>query len=268
MKKITAYSNYKEYVQALLAARPRGGRGEYRKMAQFLKVHTTYVSQVFRGTKDLSLEQAAALGEFLGLSDDESEFFVTLVEAARAGTPRLARLFKKRLERARQAAVDTSRRLPHDRELTDTQRAVFYADWYYSGVRLVATLPGCGRIEPIAERLGLPRQHVANVIQFLVANGLLKEAEDGFAMSPQRTHLDTNSPFVRSHHRNWRLKAMARHETLGRDELAFTAPLTIARSDVAVVRAELQATIERVSATVAATEPDTLACLNIDWVTF
>ena len=60
--------------------------------------------------------------------------------------------------------------------------------------------------------------------------------------------------------------AMTKHDQIGSDELVFTAPLTINRKDVNSIRGEIQRLIEQVSGVVATTTPDTLACLNIDWV--
>jgi hypothetical protein len=245
---------------------PKGGRGQFRKMASHLRVHTSFISQVFRGAKDLSLEQGAALCDFFGMSDDESEFFIALVEVARAGTPRLRGLIQKRIDYMRQRAGELSRMLPQDRKLSEAEQATFYSDWAYSGVRLTASLPGMASVDAIAERLDLPRQIVGNILKFLTDRGLLVHGDHGFALGPQRIHIDGELPFARCHHRNWRQKAANRLGLIRNDELFFSAPLTIGRGDMLTVRAEIQKLIERVSGIVDTTNPDTMACLNIDWV--
>ena len=229
-------------------------------------MHTTFISQVFRGSKELSLEHAAALCDFFGFTEQESEFFVTLVEFSRATTPRLQKLIQNRIDQIRRRAKDLSERLPQDRRLTEVERATFYSNWYYSGIRLAASLPDGTSAEAIAAKLGLPRPLVVHVLAFLLENSLLCGNKDGFKLGPQRTHLESDSPFINGHHRNWRHMAMTRHDQIGSDELVFTAPLTIARKEINSVRGEIQKLIEQVSGVVATTTPDMLACLNIDWV--
>lgn len=131
---------------------------------------------------------------------------------------------------------------------------------------MTASLSDHHSVEKIAERLNLPRQTVGAVLAFLVETQLLKQDGRGFSLGPQRTHIEADSPWAKTHHRNWRLKCLQHHDRLGKDELAFTAPMTIARHDVAKVRAELVSAIERASKIVDKTEPDTMACLGIDWV--
>lgn len=235
-------------------------------MAAFLRVHTTFVSQVFHGPKELSLEQAASLCDFFAFSDEEAEFFVALVELSRSGTTRLRHIVRSRIDSIRHRAMDLAKLLPQDRKLTEVERATFYSSWYYSGVRLLASLPEMNSAEVIADKLGLPRHLVGNVLAFLVDNGLLVPQKIGFELGPQRTHIESDSPFAKSHHRNWRQKAMSRHDLIGRDELVFTAPLTIKETDMIHIRIEIQKLIEHVSAVVKKSPPETLACLNIDWV--
>jgi hypothetical protein len=51
------------------------------------------------------------------------------------------------------------------------------------------------------------------------------------------THIEDSSPLVARHHRNWRIKAMERHPVMKpKTELAYTAPMTLAESDVLKIR--------------------------------
>lgn len=76
---------------------PRRGRGELTKIAAALRVHPTFISQVFRGPRELSLEQAALLAYHLQLSEPEREFFIDLVGLSRAGNDPLKTVLKRRM---------------------------------------------------------------------------------------------------------------------------------------------------------------------------
>lgn len=258
-------SDYKAYVREYIRKLPKQGRGEYTRIAAYLRVHTTLVSHIFRGDKDLTPEQACSLSAYLGHSLLEREYFLSLVEWCRAGSASLKDAKRRHIDGLRERARELANRLPQDHTLSDAERAVFYSSWQYSGVRLATSLPGINSLDTIAARLGLPDDVVSRVLTFLVAKQLVVEGESGYTLGPQRTHVPATSPLSAQHHRNWRLRALDRLDRLSSDELAFTAPMTLARKDRSVVRAELVATIERVHALAAPSPAEELCCLTIDW---
>ncbi|MGZ3713541.1 MAG: hypothetical protein ACXVBE_17380, partial [Bdellovibrionota bacterium] len=79
------------------------------------------------------------------------------------------------------------------------------------------------------------------------------------------THLQANSDYVGNHHRNWRTLLMASTEKLGKDDLVFTAPITLSRKDFLGLREKFTKMIQEVSSTVAESPAEEFACLHLDW---
>ncbi|MGZ3712404.1 MAG: hypothetical protein ACXVBE_11645, partial [Bdellovibrionota bacterium] len=79
------FTDYRAYLLARIEAMPKRGYGQSLKLSAFLGVHSTRVSQVLKGSKIFTLEQGALTADFLGLSEDEREYFITLIELERAG---------------------------------------------------------------------------------------------------------------------------------------------------------------------------------------
>jgi hypothetical protein len=98
------------------------------------------------------------------------------------------------------------------------------AQWYYTGVRLAASLPGMGDADAIAARLDLPRGVVQGVLAFLMVVGLLERDTGGYRSIAKRTHWGPSSPFAARHHKNWRPRAMRRYESTTARDFAFTSP--------------------------------------------
>lgn len=294
------FDDYRDFVLARVAALPKGGRGEFRRLATSLGVHTTLISQVFskaRG-RDLTIEQGAAMAEHWGLPEKEAQYLVALVERARAGTPTLRRMIERRLSTLREEARELSTRLPQDRKLTEKEQAVFYSRWTYSGVRLLAPLmrstassivgqatsmatgsatkskagspSSSGSVESIASKLGLSREHVAEVLEFLQVHGLLVQSVSGdWNLGANKIHVSSDSPLVGQHHRNWRMRALSRLESVHRlpaDELMFTMPMSVADADRPRIRQLMLTLIDEVCRIVDGSEPDCLACVNLDFV--
>ncbi|HLE01366.1 MAG TPA: TIGR02147 family protein [Bdellovibrionota bacterium] len=260
------YSDYRKYVRDRIKGLPKGGHGQYRRIAHELKMHTTHVSQVFSGRKHLSAEQGTKLASFLALSELETLYFLTLLEFDRAGTQDLKGVKRRMLNEIRDRAKRLSTRLPHDKQLTETEQGVFYSDWVYSAARLATSLPGMKTADAISTELGLPRAKVAKIIEFLLQSGLCVRSSDGLEMGPKRIHVSAESPFVVQHHRNWRLLTGTRANRVTSDELMFTGPMTLSSTDFGEVRKELVRSIETVLKRVNTSKPKHLACLNIDWL--
>ena len=88
MKEIRAhkFNNYKQFLLNLIESYPKRGRGLFLKIASYLNVHSTLISQVLRGSKDFTLEQAFKVAEFFALNRLDTDYFLTLVQLEKAGS--------------------------------------------------------------------------------------------------------------------------------------------------------------------------------------
>lgn len=263
--RIFDYHDYKKYFLQRIEAMPRGGRGQLQKLAAHLSVHPTLVSQVFRGPKNLTPEQACKAADYLGLTERESDYLLALVEHERAGNPPLRSYWKRRLDALREEDREVANRIAPARRISDEQRAEFYSSWEYSATRLATSIERLRTIDALAERLGLPPKRVAEIAEFLVKTGLCARKNGKLETGPSRTHLPADSPIVSRHHLNWRLKAIEAHPNLRKHELAFSAPVSIGKREREKVRAILLEAIEKVSDLVSGSDPEDVCCLNIDW---
>src|SRR5262245_14806797 len=101
-KDVFEFSDYKDYLKAWIHNQPRGGRGARSKLASALKCHTAYVSQVLNQEAHLSLEQAEEFNALAPHPPEQSEYFLLLVQLARAGTPLLKARLRKQIESMQQ----------------------------------------------------------------------------------------------------------------------------------------------------------------------
>lgn len=264
MLTIFEFDNYKTYVAERIRSMPGGGHGEYKRIAHHLRVHTTLISHVFRGTADLTFEQAAELTSYLGLNELEQEYFLTLVQRARAGSAALSRILDRRLNELHTEATQSFQRPKPIKKLSERDKALFYSEWTFSGVRLLSAIPGFQDIDHIASRLNLSKTEVSRIVDFLVEVGLC-EIRDGLRPSVKLTHVAKSSPLAGRHHKNWRLKAMERYAHMQDSELAFTMPVTLREADALKVRKSIQQFLRQTDAVFDESPPEKLYCLNVDW---
>lgn len=265
---VFSYNDYKTWVRETVSAMPKGGRGQYKAMAEALSMSTVMISQIFNGERQLSLEHAWQLRKFFGWTELEAKYFLSLVQVERAGHHELKSFFEQQAETIRRQSQDLKTRLPQNVKLSEEQKAVFYSRWYYSAVRLAVTLPGTTTPHIISQVLELPVGLVSEALEFLLHHGLIKKENDGYKLTSRRIHLESKSPFIQTRHTSWRLKAI-HHMTEIRDEdLFFSAPMSIPSDNINVLRKELVGLIDSLGAKVKGGPVDSLACLNIDLFRF
>jgi uncharacterized protein (TIGR02147 family) len=265
MGSIYQFTQYREYIHQRWSELPKKGYGQARKLAEHLGCHSTLISQILKGLKSFTSEQAVRVGDFFDLNEDETEYFLLLVNLDRAGTQSLRKTILKRIHQIQAHSTELVNRLKKTKNLTEDQKAVFYSDWSFSGIRQCTAILGLQEIESIGAHLGLPRQHILKVMDFLLETGLCKKVGSHFTVGPSSTHLESSSPWVKTHHNNWRLKAMVSMSKDSPSKLHYTSPMTLAAKDALVIREHIAQLLERIDKIVEPSPSEELHCLNIDW---
>ena len=83
-------------------------------------------------------------------------------------------------------------------------------------------------------------------------------------MGINSTHIPADSPLVKNHHLNWRLKSFDFVRQVSKEELAFTAPFSVSKKDFAVIKTKILDMIQDITKIVKESEPEVVACLNFD----
>ncbi len=127
------YLDYRKYLLTWIENKPGKGRGFKQLLAENSKCHSAYVSKVLKGSANFSAEQALMLSDFLGHTAEEREFFMLLVQYARAGDERLKQFYHQQIKSSldhRNAAI--KERLEFKKSLSEEDQAIYYSDWHYA----------------------------------------------------------------------------------------------------------------------------------------
>lgn len=259
------FQDYRKFVLSWIHSHPKRGRGQYQKIAKHLHVHSTLVSQIFKGDRELTLEQATLLTNYLGLNELETDYFLLLVLRERAGSVHLQLILDRQIEKMQSEAHQLIRRLSHTKRLNQEDQAIFYSAWFYSAVRLLTSIPHFQTREKIYDYFDLPSKLIDRVLDFLTSKSLCLYRDGKYQLGPSVTHLESTAPFAPQHHMNWRHKAMERYHKLEDDELIYSAPLTLSEKDALEFRADLVKFIEVLGKRVRPSSPERLMCFNVDW---
>jgi len=220
------YENYKLFVLDWIKEKPKFGRGEFKRISDFLKVSSVLISQIFKGQKEISTEQAIRLCDYLGLIELEKKYFISLVSISRAGTHVLKEFYRKDILELKQFSKDISKRVSNTKFLSREDSAIFYSDWKYSAIRLACGLNNITKTK-IREYFHLDDDTLERYFEFLQSRNLIISERGLLKLGPSSTHLSKSSPFVKQHHRNWRIKSVESIDKMKTDEIMYTAPMCI-----------------------------------------
>ncbi len=271
MKSIFDYESYRRYLLDRLKDLPKQGYGYSRKLAEHLRVHSTFVSQVLKNQKELSVDQGILVAEFFALGDLETQFFVSLVQWERASNPASRDFFKRQLTDLRNKSNEVKNRITFTTQLSKDQQATFYSHWTYPAIRQLSAIAEFQSLGALAKHLETSPAQLREVIEFLLQTGLCKDEGGKIKIGPASTYLEASSHWARVHHVAWRQKAIQNLQALKPSrgsELHYTSPLTLSEKDTLVVREKILEFIQRVNAVVDPSPSESAHCLSVDWFSF
>ena len=123
------FDDYRKYINAYMKELPKRGHGQVNKLAAFLNVNSTLVSQVLNYKKDFTLEQAMKLSDYFHFNYLEAEYFLSLVQIERAGTVKLKDFFKSKAKEALLKSQEIKNRISTHQVLEDKDKIIFYSSW-------------------------------------------------------------------------------------------------------------------------------------------
>ena len=267
METVFDFSDYRRYLIHRLGA--IGTRtGLRQKACELMGCHNTYLSQVLAEKIHLSLEHANALNSFFDHTEDESDFFLTLVLHGRAGTKSLKQRFEKQMKTALRKRTSIKQRIKDATELSDIDRDRFYSNWIYGAIHVLVSIESLQTPDQIARALGLHLSVVSQELEFMRQTGLVKLENGRFVIGPRSVHLGSDSPAITKHHSNWRYHTIQSLHRASHDDLHFSAAVTLNEDAVNEVREALLKNLERNLATIKKAKEEVGYVLAFDFYRF
>ena len=81
---------------------------------------------------------------------------------------------------------------------------------------------------------------------------------------PKHTHPGTSSPQVSNHHRNWRLKAIQSLEKDPKNNLHYSAAITLSRDDVVLLKEKTIENLKDLNKTIHASKEEEVFAMTFD----
>lgn len=214
-------------------------RGYRSLLAKEAGCHRSYFSQVLSGNAELTMDQAANLASYWGLSEAVSEYFILMVSHQKAGTEALKKLLQRRMTEIKKKTTDNGISNQNAQILPAEHQLKYYGHWYYSAIHMLITTSKFWTASAVSQRLGLPLRVVEEAITSLESMLLIRRNKSAWRQCQTHTFLPGTAAMASSFHLNWRQRAI--HQMQNQEPLLFTAThlYGISENDVQEFRKQL-----------------------------
>jgi uncharacterized protein (TIGR02147 family) len=239
-------------------------RGYKTQLAMAAGCKLSHLSQVLADKVQLTPEQAAGLSQFWKLERAEAEYFVGLVNLARAGTPSLRSLIRHQLEGLKREHQSVIGRLAP----LVTQRPAephYYSVWYFGAIAMLTAIEEYQTLEALHQRLGLPRTLIERTLHMLVQMDVVEKVEERWKIKALTVIHSTRPEDRLAGHMTWRLKAMEYLANEKPSDLHYTGCVTVTHADAARIRELLLGTVEQFARITEKSEDEDCVTLLMDF---
>lgn len=261
---IYEFDTYRDYLATKLGA--EGSRtGQRKHLAEYIRVHTTFVSQVLKRRAEFSLEQAELINEFLEHTEEESEFFMLLILKDRAGTQKLKNRFEKQIQIIREKRMNIKERIRANEKISDQDREKFYSSYLYGAVHVLSSISQYQNLEAMAQALNLSRTRMREILDFLIRIGIIDEDKSKLTTGKNHIHLASNSELVLKHHANWRMNAISKLQFVNKDNLHYSACLSLSEQDAYKVKESILENLKQNVEIISKSKEEIAYVMNLDF---
>ncbi len=262
---IYEFNDYKKYIHQWLKSTPNEGRGLRKAMADAIGCQTPFITHVLSGEYHFSPEQGEACGRWLGLNEMEKEYFVFLVQRARAGTKELEDFYGRQITKIKHQSTVLKKRLRIDSGIPPEKRVEYYSSWLYGAIHMAIMIPELQSTEALVKYFNLTRARVLTVLNFLDELQMITKKNGRWTQLMPSLHLEEESPLNLQHQCNWRLRAIESIQQKKPENLHYSAIISTSQEDFEWVREKLAQTLEQLVDRVKKSKDEKLASVCIDW---
>ena len=256
------YKDYKPYVEASLKTR---GHGAKKKLALFANIQESFLSQVLRADAELSLEQGDKVNHFFEHTNEESHYFLLLIQKRRAGTPSLKSYFQYMIDEILLKQKNLKEQIKAKSEVSTQNREKFYSSWQFAAVQVATSIKEYQTMRSLSQKLNIPEKRLSEILEFLLSTGLVVRNGNSFDMGTQSTHLGKDSTLVYKHHANWRLRTLQELEKQNSDQLHYSTVMSLSREASEQIQNDLSKVIKQSNQTMEASKEEVLYTFCIDF---
>lgn len=262
MKTLFEFKDYQSYLLYYFQLK----RGNQARMAEHLNCRSSFLTQVIDQKVGLSLDQAATVPNFLGLSKNEKLAFVLLVQKDRVSEPTEKKFFEEQIAILKEKHNSVKERMNNLDELSEDAKSKYYSSWIYGAIHILCAFSWIRTVDDIVNHLKIEKFVANECVRFLLDCQLIQEKNSKLMIGKKQIHLGDDSPYIFNHHTNWRFKAIEKLNTRQPQLLNFSSLIGISNHDAAKIKEICLASISTINTVVQKSGEESAYLINIDFM--
>jgi uncharacterized protein (TIGR02147 family) len=257
------YLDYKLFIKHVISSsQPK--RGALSQLAKHAGCQASYLSQALKGKVHLSSDQVFGIGRFLGQSEEETEYFLALLNYARASGLELRARIKSQLEGRKHKMQKISKHLEREKSvLPEMDHAFYYSSWTVAAIHVCTDIPSLREPETIAKYLQVPEVLVLATLKRLESMGLVLHEGSKWIHSGKQSHVDRQSPFFNFHLENFHQQARVASQSQN-EGTQFSGIYAVSEETFHAMKEGALAVLKRMNGLALSSASERVACFNID----
>lgn len=239
-------------------------KGPRLQLARAAGCSPSWLTRVLAEEVQLTPDQAAGIADYLHLTDDESDYFLLLVDLERAATPLLKRRIQRKLTELSRESRKLRSALKGESAVSQENAIKYYSSWIYAGVHVACMIKAQSPIE-VAKLLNLSESKVGRVLKELRNMGLVTSESEGFLAVSKGVHLPAGSTYGNSGHAIWRQKVIQYFQEGGGEGLHYSGVHCLSRADIDRIQDLLKTAVLNCREVIKDSPSETLAVMCVDW---
>jgi len=258
---VFSYTQYRKLILDRLKA--TDSRWSQNRLSHAAGCSPSWLTRVLSGSVQLTPDQALAIAQAFGFTDNESEYFLLLVEHERAATAALKSRLQGKMKCLREAGRDFHASIETDTLLSDGDCLIYYSSWLFPTLHAACMMRPLTHDE-ISELVGISPRTAAKFLSELGEMGLVVRHADKWKSTSKKVHLDPKRPAAKIAHTLWRNLTVTHLQQGKENGLHYSAVHCISRKELENVREKLKEAILKCKKTMDDSPEETLAVLCLD----
>lgn len=260
-------NGYRDFLKlSLQAGEGAIPRGVIKRLAEVVGCHPSYVSQVLNQRAHFSNEQGISFCQWLMLSQDETEFFINLLNKDRAGTVDGRAHFERILKRQLDERNDLKKRWKNSRSLNLEPSLRYYETWIPQAIHMLSQIEGYQTVKQLAAQLNIEASKVAELVKMLESIAVISLKNGKIKSEIESIHLAKSSPMHSRFLANWRLKAIDDYNG-GKDpdSINYTSVVSLSSETKMKIKKLIYAHLEETRSQILKSRSEQLCVYNLDF---
>lgn len=259
---IYGFDDYKEYLNSLVESQPRG---TISRMAAAAGCQRSYFSQVLTSHVNLTSDQVYNLSMALQLCHLEQEYFLLLLEKAKAATFSYKTRVVDKINEIKAVVSRLSDQIG-DEIQQEVINQKYYSTWYYSAIHIATSIDVLKTEKDFANFFGLPPNVVQEALNDLRIWNLIKLEKGSWNYNQAyQLHLKDNSLLNQMNHTNWRSCLLSK-PIIPEKNINYTSVFTVSKKDAHQLKLKLLDFIKEQRSEISASSSEELMVFNCDFV--